>query len=205
MTPALDIVIRSSSILGLTLVLRAALIGRSAAIRHAILVCGMAGALLVVPASLLLPAWRVSLPARAAPRVLQAAPTVSGAGVTTVGEASPARRDATPRIPPLVLTWAGGLAAALTVLLAGLYRLTRIAARARPLNDRRWESAADAIAATFGLRRAVLLLETDDPFALATWGIRPARVLLPSRARDWSDERMRAVLRHELAHVARGA
>src|SRR5689334_24491603 len=44
---------------------------------------------------------------------------------------------------------------------------------------------------------------TESPFLVATWGLRPARVLLPPGSGEWSDDRIRAVLYHELAHVAR--
>ena len=39
------------------------------------------------------------------------------------------------------------------------------------------------------------------PFA---WGMFDPDVILPSAARDWPFERIRSVLLHELAHVARG-
>lgn len=37
-----------------------------------------------------------------------------------------------------------------------------------------------------------------------TWGWRQGTVLLPAEASEWSDARLRLVLRHELAHIARG-
>lgn len=37
-----------------------------------------------------------------------------------------------------------------------------------------------------------------------TWGWRQGTVLLPANAGEWSDARLRLVLRHELAHIARG-
>ena len=37
-----------------------------------------------------------------------------------------------------------------------------------------------------------------------TWGWQQRWVLLPEHARDWSDARLRLVLRHELAHISRG-
>ena len=37
-----------------------------------------------------------------------------------------------------------------------------------------------------------------------TWGWRRARILLPAVAEEWSDDQIRIVLAHELAHIARG-
>jgi len=36
-----------------------------------------------------------------------------------------------------------------------------------------------------------------------TWGVRRPRIMLPASALDWPTERLRAVLAHELGHVAR--
>jgi hypothetical protein len=46
-------------------------------------------------------------------------------------------------------------------------------------------------------------LSTNNPNAPATCGLIHSRVLLPSRHSEWSRDRLRAVLAHELAHVAR--
>src|SRR4029078_11189598 len=48
--------------------------------------------------------------------------------------------------------------------------------------------------ALFVMQRAVMPM---------TWGVRRPRVLLPAAARDWPADRLRAVLAHELAHIAR--
>jgi TonB family protein len=39
---------------------------------------------------------------------------------------------------------------------------------------------------------------------LVTWGIVRPKVILPSTAPEWSDDRIRVVLAHELAHIQRG-
>jgi TonB family protein len=67
----------------------------------------------------------------------------------------------------------------------------------------RWARTADAVAAAYGLRRRVLILQTDASDLLATWGLLRPRILLPAHARDWGDDRVWVVLRHELAHIRR--
>ena len=48
------------------------------------------------------------------------------------------------------------------------------------------------------------LLESSHPSLLVTWGFAEPKVILPAAAHDWSDDRMRVVLWHELAHIRRG-
>ena len=59
------------------------------------------------------------------------------------------------------------------------------------------------LSARHGVRARVLLLKTDAPDVLATWGLRRPRILLPSHCESWSDARIRIVLSHELAHIRR--
>jgi TonB family protein len=205
MIVAVEAAIRVSAILLAALVLRALLARRAASVRHAIVATAIAAAAVVVPASFAVPAVLV-IPtpiATASPqpeaRVSEGLP-VGQAGVS--GNTAAARSRGMPSA--ILLAWLTGVAIAASALAGGVIRLVRIAGRARPLNEPRWRRPADAIAATFGLRRRVILLETDAAPLLATWGARPARILLPPRAREWSDERIRAVLCHELAHVSRG-
>ena len=89
------------------------------------------------------------------------------------------------------------------MVFAGVGRLVWIASRAERLRDGIWPRTARQIAGIDGLRRRVLVLQTDEPDLVATWGLFRPCVLLPNRARDWSEARARAVLCHELAHVRR--
>jgi TonB family protein len=67
-----------------------------------------------------------------------------------------------------------------------------------------WSESCSQVAKSLGLRRSVQLLHGTHPALPLTWGFLRPRVLLPASAGDWTDERMRIVLHHELAHVARG-
>src|SRR5207247_9687465 len=53
------------------------------------------------------------------------------------------------------------------------------------------------------LRIRVELLQSSRGIIPVTWGIHHPRILLPGCADDWSDDRARAVLAHELAHIVR--
>ena len=56
-----DVLARSSAVLVAAALTNAALRGRSAALRHAVWACGLAGALAVAPLSWILPTWHVPL------------------------------------------------------------------------------------------------------------------------------------------------
>jgi TonB family protein len=202
-TAAIDAVVRSSVLLAAALAVRGVLARRSAALRYGVLAGGRAAAILVVPASLVVPSWTLPLPSptsRSAPPAPAPAPDVP---ISAAGQAA-AAKHARPGPPPIVTLWFVGFLLAAGTLAAGLGRLVWTAATARPFADEQWRRQAETIAAAFGLRQKVVLLETAALFPVATWGMRPPRVMLPPQARRWSEERIHAVLVHELAHVARG-
>lgn len=199
--------LRTSVVLLAGLGLRAALRRRSASLRHAVLTVTIVGASVVLPCSLLIPSWDVHLwPAR---RPLGQTDSTMGratAGRAPIDAGITQERTAvlsTPAISTGVIVWSAGFSVGLIVLLIGTVRLARMTARATRVVDGTWASSARAVAASYGLRDDVVLLQTDVLFLLATWGLRPARVLLPSQSRDWTRERIHVVLCHELAHVSR--
>ena len=199
----IEALVRTSLVLAAGLALRGALASRSAALRHAIGAAAILGAVLVVPASRVVPAWAIAVPTRGLPASAPVTTTAVRAGAPQLSSV-PAKPSAPARdVPVLLFLWSAGAIAVLAHLTAGIARLSRIAARARSVTDRRWHDTLRRVAASLGLRRRVVLLESDGPVWLATWGLRPARILLPPEARHWTDARIDAVLCHELAHVAR--
>jgi hypothetical protein len=74
---------------------------------------------------------------------------------------------------------------------------------ATPELDARWAEAVRTLGASVGVRGPVKLLRGADAAMPATWGILRPTVLLPAEADEWTSERQRVVLLHELAHVAR--
>lgn len=71
------------------------------------------------------------------------------------------------------------------------------------IDDADWVAFAQSLATELGVRRRVALLRSRTRTMPMTWGVRRPCILLPVDARRWSAERRRAVLLHELAHVAR--
>jgi TonB family protein len=111
--------------------------------------------------------------------------------------------------------WIAGVMTFAAVLLTGLARLRWLALRSRRVSCGRIAGAhigEDAalvaltreIAAAQGVRRPIALLSNDRTRLLVTWGYFRPRVMFPAAAARWSEERLRVVISHELAHVRRG-
>jgi bla regulator protein blaR1 len=100
-------------------------------------------------------------------------------------------RDIYIAIAALLVGWLG----------AGVWRLRRMAA-----NGEVWlEGTArmNELATGGGIRRAALVLISDETAVPLTFGFRHATILLPRSARAWTDGALSRALRHELEHVRR--
>jgi TonB family protein len=202
MTLLIDLAVRSSVILAAGLLFEAALRHRAAALRHCVLAGAVAAAAAVVPLSLAVPSWEVSLPSSRQAPAIQPRATVT-ATVTRATVPAPPVVPAAAQISPLAGVWLAGFLAAAAMLLTGIARLARIAARAERVRHGRWARMTRRVSDAYGLSRQVVILQTDAPDLLATWGFLRPRVLLPAHAQQWSDDRVHVVLCHELAHVRR--
>ncbi|MFL6281141.1 MAG: TonB family protein [Vicinamibacterales bacterium] len=198
---AVDVVARSSAILVAGLIADRLLARRSAALRHFVLAGAIFLSAVVVPLSVVLPSWDVQLPTTSR----RAATVSSNVTVRTTGTSV----NASPISEGIdfggiaVTCWAMGFAFTAFLLLGEGWRLARVSARATRIRHTQWTSLAERIAASYHVRRPVALLQTNASDLLATWGLLKPRVLLPSHAQGWSDDRIRIVLSHELAHIRR--
>jgi TonB family protein len=201
--------------LGVCVLLRA----RSAALRHWVLAvaiaCALATPLLsaVITPWLRVPSWRGSV----APGARQAWPTGVGAPSDTPTAADTAVRTefstvddrdegaASASVRRVALgVWLAGSVVSFFVLVAGLGRLGWLASRARGVSRGRWFALAEEVGRSYALSTPVRFLQSDHPSLLVTWGWRRPKVILPVAAREWSEDRRRVVLTHELAHIQRG-
>jgi beta-lactamase regulating signal transducer with metallopeptidase domain len=154
---------------------------QSAAIRHTIWTAGLFGAMAIPMFTLALPALPLWQPEIAA-RLLAPLAFFRQTAITI---------------------WLAGATAGMMLLLYGAARLAWVAIRSEPIEDARWAALADEVRRSLGIRRPVRLLQNRSVPFLGTWGILVPRVLLPSDAEKWSDERIRMVLAHELSHIKR--
>ncbi|MBV9879210.1 MAG: hypothetical protein JO180_01890 [Gemmatirosa sp.] len=99
--------------------------------------------------------------------------------------------------------WAAGALFVLLRLALGTLGLARLVALSRPATDGTWLVLMQRLSRELGIRRPVTLLVGRTGTVPVTWGVVYPIVLLPADADTWTEERRRAVLLHELAHVER--
>jgi beta-lactamase regulating signal transducer with metallopeptidase domain len=185
---------------------------RSAALRHWVLAVGMLCAAATPFLGGVLPAWH--LPASIAPW-LAPSPVPENRPLSLTSAAiempryrletsAPVSPDGMPIDQLVIAMWAAGALLSLSLLIAGALRLRHVANRAHPIPRDSWTAASDAIASSYGLTRPVMLLQSHHPTLLVTWGLLRPKVIFPSVAHAWTDDRIRIVLGHELAHIRRG-
>jgi len=149
----------------------------------------------------------VPLPEASAPE--RDVPAAAAFEAKTALPASAASAAAAPRAAwapsPLLLLWLAGFGSVLLWCAIGHWGLARLARRAVPVedDDGAWLALLDEAATLAGVARPVRLLRSTAVGAPMTWGFLRPVVVLPMDAGEWSAERRRAVLLHELAHVAR--
>ncbi|MBI3466497.1 MAG: hypothetical protein HY000_26075, partial [Planctomycetes bacterium] len=101
------------------------------------------------------------------------------------------------------VVWIVGVLVVLASLGIGTGRVLWILARATPPADSSWTVLLESLRSEFGLKRRVVLRQSHLVGVPMTWGLWRPVILLPSVADDWSDQRRRVVLLHELAHIQR--
>ena len=203
----LETTVRVTLIILLALLCATFMRRRAAAVRHWILAVGLLCAASMPVFQAVAPAWGVpvasvhALVSDVAPTPTVAQPLASVTGMV--------RSGAVAAEEPLLLRyaasiWSAGALMLLVVLCAGLARLAWIAARCEPVIDPRWTTVLNEMAAHLRVRREVVLLQSNHDRLLVTSGLWRPKIILPRGAAEWSADRIRVVLCHELSHVRRG-
>ena len=214
---ALSITLKASVLLGVAAIVQAVTYRRtSAAMRHLMWTLGIVSLLLLPVASLALPAWAVvtrTLPARVTP--LAAIEETVG----RLDDQAPA-----PALLPERSRGDGGGAVAWDERLVDRACgdvCGRRAGHAGPISpsinatssvwsvkgsdvrDQEWTRLLGECAARLRVRRPVRLLRSRDHSMPMAFGTRHPTIVVPAIADTWVEDRRRAVVLHELAHVAR--
>lgn len=104
----------------------------------------------------------------------------------------------------IVALWAFGSVIVLVRRGIGHLAVSRLVRRAREADATMWSATLASLARDQRIRRRVRLSLDDALATPITVGWARPVILLPSDAEEWTDERRRIVLVHELAHIARG-
>jgi len=213
---ALWIVARATVLLGAAALLQAVAFRRnSAAMRHQIWTLALAGVFLLPLLSMALPDWTLVIrtaPTSTGPERSGHAPDDSpGLAAAAPLSTAAAYAPASPRAAGFSWSWSaaiGGLyAAGVIVLLIHLamqrWSVRRLARGATDVRDPEWRQLLAESARAMGVRAPVRLLRSRERTLPMAFGIRIPSILIPAIADTWSEDRRRAVIRHELAHVVR--
>jgi beta-lactamase regulating signal transducer with metallopeptidase domain len=214
----LEVALKSSLVLavaaGLDLMLRRR---GSAATRHLLWTIAL-GSLLVLPVLLAsMPRWelRVPIASGAQPIGLRAQASDSGAGpgMRPTSAVSSEASAVTPAVAPredklsfgliAILTYAAGVALLLVRLGLQQRAARRLVHASTDILGADWVSLLRECAECLDINMRVRLVRTCDHTVPMTFGTRVPTIVVPAAADAWSDERRKAVLLHELAHIVR--
>lgn len=112
------------------------------------------------------------------------------------------KRSASTQVWLLVL-WSVGVGLLAAHLFVAHLRLWSRRRTTKPIDDPELNKIADECAKQLGLSRHVSLTFSETQTMPMVCGILKPNIVLPVEAATWSAQRRRAVLQHELAHVAR--
>jgi HEAT repeat protein/beta-lactamase regulating signal transducer with metallopeptidase domain len=223
--PLLEAGLRATLVLGAAGLAALALRRGSAAARHLVWTLGLIGSLTLPLVNAFVPAWRLPLlparetvtasvtaravplprkpaPARPGPRAALDGAAASSAviGEPSLGQPAAPRLDVSARLGQL---WLLGALLVVLPLVVGSARVLWSSRRARTLDSGAWSALLRELAGALELSRPVRLLRGGRHAMPMAVGFFHAAVVLPEDCEEWSDERRRAVLTHELAHVKR--
>ena len=191
MSFVLDVIAKPTVILmsaaGLSIVLRRS----SAAVRHAVWILAIAGAMLVPLAGLLVPRfdWPLLLDAGTSVTFLRAEDT----------QAMPLHAPLANHLPMPIqpaTMWVLGMTFVLLRLAMATRAVQRMKEAASTTADDNWRQLVTELCSAFDIRRPVRLLFGEKHLSPMTWSVWRHTILLPSTAEEWSTERRRLVLAH---------
>lgn len=129
--------------------------------------------------------------------------TLQPAGTRGGGVVDASRSDTRGWLIITLAVWGLGAALALGRLAVGLHRLKILKEESCPFESTDVQRLLARASAAVGLRRPVTLLISPTCGTPMSWGYRNPVVMLPAEAAQWSADRLRIVLLHELTHVRR--
>jgi len=209
----LDVTLQTTALLTLAGGVTMGVRRMAAARRHFILASVLMLIPVVMGCSFIAPVWRISWGAERAAEVKGEVrkSAVEDGGDPFAVRLTPATRltvsavDEAGYSPLWTVLWLGGICASAVVLGVSAWTLRRLREGSRMVVDPTMQCcfAEEAWALNLELPEGCLRMSAACAVPM-TWGISKKTVLLPEQAAGWDEKRLRLVLRHELAHIARG-
>jgi beta-lactamase regulating signal transducer with metallopeptidase domain len=199
----------------------------SAATRHLLCTVALVGLLALPLLSAVGPTWTIAIPSGPAISASAAVPTVvdspapaeDAARLSDLNGPDSGARDLLSSASPVpgavapqprfswraaaVIVYAIGVIALLLHMVIERIAVARLVRRADAVTDFEWRRLLHELAESLGVDGTVRLLRSREQSMPMAFGIRTRSILLPAIADTWDEDRRRAVLLHELAHVAR--
>jgi beta-lactamase regulating signal transducer with metallopeptidase domain len=216
------LIVKSTLVLVLAFAIASLLRSAAASARYAVWALAFATVVALPLAMIVAPSWRIGLesaPAaigtpRSAPAALVEAISTTPADVSTLSARTESaitnavtstQASLLESLPMIVLlVWLFGSLLVGARVLLGRHSLRRIARRANPLTTDEWVLLVRRESQQLGIERDVRIMASDRVSTPLAAGIRSPVILLPADAASWTTEHRRIILRHELAHIARG-
>ncbi len=200
--------VKATVLLVLTILTVRLLRRRSAALRHQVWAVGIVASLALPVLTFLLPAWHSASLGGAAGFLSLPHPVVAHPNSQRLSSMVVDAASASPLLSQLrgwlVLSWAVGALLIALRLLVGLARTAWVSAHSGTVTADDWVGSLADISRSLEIARRVPVLQCSNPAAMpVTWGVFWPRIILPAGAIEWSSDRRRIVLTHELAHIAR--
>lgn len=186
--------------------------GASAAMRHLIWLCTIAGLFLLPLLAVTMPTLPLAIlpeaataPVMPAPAMADSVTAMSGAGKapSVVPPLLSAGAETSSPMPVLLLCLYLVVAAGMLAWLLTAHRALATVWRSAAPADGSWVELLSGAASDLRLNQKVELRLAPLSIMPMTWGTLAPKIILPAEARDWSRVRRRFVLLHELAHVRR--
>src|SRR4051812_24247975 len=213
--PGVLLVVKASAVLAVSALIDW-LSGRrgSAAGRHALWTCALAAVVLLPAVDQVLPTWSVPVATTMSATQPQARGPVGEpesqrrvrtTSATALASAPlvPAREGRVTGATIAIAVYAFGVFALLLSWTVHRWRVRGFIRGSAAVDGADWLQLFSDCRRAMGVSRPVRLLRSRDQTVPLAFGTRQPAIVIPAIADTWDDDRRRAVLSHELAHVAR--
>jgi beta-lactamase regulating signal transducer with metallopeptidase domain len=103
----------------------------------------------------------------------------------------------------LITIWTSGLGFLLIRIFLGLYGAHRLTRQGKQISGPFWQLLLHRFLNAVSIRRKISLLSHEQIRIPLTWGVFKPVVIMPARAENWNRDECSSALYHELSHVKR--